>query len=250
MKVSSINKSVIVTGSSGAIGSAIVGQFKDDNFFVVGLDLNPPIDIEPDVFIETDLCQLASDTDYRNNKIAEINKSISSKPLELLVNNAAIQMLDTGTHSDLDNFLIMQSVNALAPLALYMMFKNNLKSSKGSMINIGSIHSTLTKPGFSGYAASKASLRSITRSLAMESMGDIRIFSIEPAAIDTPMLRDGFQDASKLEELKSFHPVGNIGTPQELAEFVSLLFSSKSKFLHGSCIDFSGGILSRLHDPD
>ena len=234
MKVNFINKSVIVTGSSGAIGSALVSQFKDDNFFVVGLDLNPPIDIEPDVFIETDLCQLASDHGYRNNKTAEINKSISGKPLELLVNNAAIQMLDTGTHSDLNNFLIMQSVNALAPLALYMMLKNNLKSSNGSMINIGSIHSILTKPGFAGYAASKASLRSITRSLAMESMGDIRIFSIEPAAIDTPMLRDGFQDSSKLEELKSFHPVGNIGTPQELAEFVSLLFSSRSKFLHGS----------------
>ena len=241
---------VIITGSSGAIGSATVNQFKKNNFFVIGLDQCVPTGVMPDVFINIDLELFASNSEYRENKYIEISVCVSDKSLKLLINNAASQILDAGSYSDLGNFLTMQSINALAPLALYMAFKDSLVNAQGSMINIGSIHSTLTKPGFTGYAASKASLRSITKSLAMESMGDVRVFSVEPAAIDTPMLRTGFQDESKLKDLRSFHPVGDIGTPEELAEFVYLLFSSGSTFIHGSCIDFSGGIAGRLHDPD
>ena len=245
-----MDNAVIITGSSGAIGSAIVNQFKKNNFFVIGLDQCMPTDVTPDVFINIDLGLFTSNSEYRENKYIEISACVSDKSLELLINNAASQILDTGTYSDLDSFLTMQSINALAPLALYIAFKDSLVNAQGSMINIGSIHSTLTKLGFTGYAASKASLRSITKSLAIESMGDVRVFSVEPAAIDTPMLRASFQAESKLKDLKSFHPVGDIGTPEELAELVYLLFSSGSAFLHGSCIDFSGGIAGRLHDPD
>ena len=143
-----------------------------------------------------------------------------------------------------------QAINAASSLLLYRVFFDLLCLNQGTFLNVGSIHSSLTKPGFLSYAASKASLRSLTRSLAIESEGRVRVLSIEPAAIDTEMLRSGFDDKEKLEQLKSYHPIKDIGTTYELAEFILLLVQSEARFLNGSAIDFSGGIASRLHDPD
>jgi len=75
------------------------------------------------------------------------------------------------------------------------------------------------------------------------------VFSIEPAAIDTKMLRDGLKNNADIEILNSYHPVGKIATPEELAKFAYLLYTSSSNFIHGSSFEFNGGIGNRLHDP-
>ena len=118
------------------------------------------------------------------------------------------------------------------------------------MINISSIHAKLTKPGFSFYASSKAGLSMLTKSLALDYGEKFRINCIEPAAIDTKMLRDGFNDNDKIEELKGYHPQNKIGNTNEVAKLALKISMSDIEFLHGSCIDMSGAIASRLHDPD
>ena len=245
-----LNKAAVVTGSSGTIGSSIVDALLKNNFFVVGIDVNPPGLTAPNKFIEVDLSDLIINEDFRGSFIARVHSVLDEYSLEVVIHSAAIQILDDQSMDDVGVFMKSQSINAASSLLLYRGFFDLLCLNRGTFLNVGSIHSTLTKPGFMSYAASKASLRSLTRSLAIESVGRVRVLSIEPAAIDTEMLRSGFNDDEKLELLKSYHPSKDIGTAHELADFILLLVKSEVKFLHGSTIDFSGGIASRLHDPD
>ena len=105
-------------------------------------------------------------------------------------------------------------------------------------------------PDIYHYAMTKAALAAMTRGLALDFEDKIRINCIEPAAVETPMLVDGFKEfPEKMQELKNHHPQKRIATPAEIAELVFQISSSKIQFLHGSCIDMSGGISGRLHDP-
>ena len=245
-----LTRAAIVLGSTGAIGSAIVDLLRKNNFFVLGVDVRLPSIIEPNEFIHVDLNELIMNQDLRSSFLDKAHTLLAGSDLVSVIHSAAVQISDVNDTSDIDAFMTSQSINAASSLFFYRGFFDLLSFKRGTFLNVGSIHSSLTKRGFLSYAASKASLRSLTRSLAIESEGRVRVLSIEPAAIDTEMLRVNFVDKKKFEELKNCHPIKSIGTASELAEFILLLLQSKAKFLHGSTIDFSGGIAGRLHDPD
>jgi len=243
-------KYIIVTGSSGCIGAEVSRVFSLNGYDVIGIDILPATHNfcrHPLVF---DFYQLVNSKKLRESFFKEVNLLIDHHELSGIVHCAGYQEIDAHSVDDVDRFIKHQCINSASSLLMYRLFFNKLNEFNGQFINIGSIHSILTKEGFVSYAASKSSLRSLTRSLSIENRGAFRILSIEPAAINTPMLRFGFSDEEKFNLLKQYHPVGDIGTSEELAKFTYLLFSSDSVFLHGSCIDFSGGIAGRLHDPD
>ena len=126
-----------------------------------------------------------------------------------------------------------------------------LEATKGSIINISSIHATLTKSNFVAYATSKAALSGLTRSMAVDLGSRVRVNAIEPAAIETQMLIAGFNDnPAQLEKLKHCHPAGKIGQVDELAKLAIAIASDGMSFLHGTCVPFDGGIRSRLFDPE
>src|SRR3546814_11034334 len=84
------------------------------------------------------------------------------------------------------------------------------------VLNISSIHARLTKPNFIAYATSKAALSGMTRAMAVELGARVRVNAIEPVAIDTPMLRAGFEgNDAGYEQLRIFHPVKAIGSRSE-----------------------------------
>ena len=142
-------------------------------------------------------------------------------------------------------------MNFFAPLVLSRLFLDELNTSRGTIINIGSIHSSLTKKGFSAYATSKAALRGLTNSMSVELGGNIRVNAVEPAAIDTAMLKQGFKDSfNTIDELSDYHPTGFIGKPQDVSQAVLFLLDPSNKFLNGSIIKVTGGINNCLHDPD
>ena len=140
----------------------------------------------------------------------------------------------------------------MAPFFLVQGLLEELKSSHGHVINVSSIHAKLTKPRFTCYAASKAALEALTRSLAIElSPLGISVNAIAPAAISTEMLKAGFNHApEKLSELERCHPSKNIGTPEDIAAFIHMSTNHSGKFLTGSVIDYNGGIAGVLHDPE
>jgi NAD(P)-dependent dehydrogenase (short-subunit alcohol dehydrogenase family) len=126
---------------------------------------------------------------------------------------------------------------------------NQLEKSQGCIINIGSIHHQLTKPNFISYATSKSALIGLTKALAVDLQGRIRVNAISPAAIETAMLRAGFDnDENALDELRKIHPVQRIGYPSDVAKMALFLASDKSGFIHGANLTLDGGISSVLKD--
>ncbi len=95
-----------------------------------------------------------------------------------------------------------------------------------------------------------AALSGLTRAMAVDLGGRVRVNAICPAAIHTPMLAAGFAERpDALAALHDAHPTGRIGLPEEVAHLARYLIAEAPDFLNGSCLGLDGGIAGRLHDP-
>lgn len=241
---------VIVTGSNGTIGQSIVKKFSSNKYQIIGIDRHKKSKIKIDHYFSFDLEYFSKNTKKSNSLMAELRSLIPKNKLHVLVNNAAIQKNSSLKKVTLDEWEKTFAVNVTAPLFLSKKIIDKIHK-KGSIINIGSIHSKLTKTGFLSYSVSKASLNALTRSMALELGNKIRVNAVEPAAVNTKMLKKGFGKNYnlKLSSLKNCHPVQDIGDPAEIAELVYSISSENMPFLNGSIISIDGGISSRLFDP-
>lgn len=243
------NQAVIVTGSNGGIGTAICAHLREQGYFVLGIDIN---DDKND--LSAYICLNLKDLSKPNFDMEGFEKKLSdllgSHQLIGLVNNAAVQILG-GIDISLADFQRTMEVNLYAPFVLSQLLFEYLKINNGSIVNIGSIHSKLTKKRFVAYATSKSALEGLTKSLAVDCGEHIRVNAIAPAAINTEMLLDGFDnDMQKVKSLAELHPVQAIGGVEEVALAVSFLLDDKNKFLNGSVLSLDGGISSKLNDFD
>lgn len=83
--------------------------------------------------------------------------------------------------------------------------------------------------------------------MAVDFGARVRVNAIEPAAIDTGMLRASFErHESDFRQLAACHPQGRLGSPEEVASLVYSVAAGEFRFLHGASIDLSGGIAARM----
>ncbi len=241
----------IVTGAAGGIGQALVSVFAAAGYAVIGIDSAPQPPAAVGVHrVQADLGRFVADSAYAGEVIAEVRALLRGGGVHALVNNAAVQRLGGLAGLTREDWAQTLHVNLLAPFLLTQAFLPELEAVGGSVVNISSIHARLTKPDFVAYATSKAALSGLTRALAVDVGGRIRVNAIEPAAVSTPMLRAGFEGRpAAFEQLETCHPQGRIGTPQEVASLALALTDGHLRFLHGACIGMDGGIANRLHDP-
>jgi NAD(P)-dependent dehydrogenase (short-subunit alcohol dehydrogenase family) len=123
-----------------------------------------------------------------------------------------------------------------------------LKSGGGSIINTSSVQSAVGFGGWSGYAASKGGINSLTRQAAVEYAAQgIRVNAILPGTILTPMnerILATSPDAARIEaDWLNMHPVGRLGQPSEVAALVVFLASDESSFITGELIRVDGGLV-------
>lgn len=242
-------KSVLVTGSNGGIGSAICKALKQKGYLVIGTDRQKDNN-NLDGFVQFDIRDLVLSETKREEFYKLVNTHIKSSSLFALINNAAVQLLAGLEELYIEDFKETIDTNLTAPLCLSKMFYSELKNNKGSIVNIGSIHSKLTKPSFISYATSKSALLGLTQSLAVDCGEYIRVNAIQPAATATEMLLDGFKNSPEaFVALKAYHPTNSIAAPSEIGEAVTFIISECCQFLNGSVLDINGGIGARLHDP-
>ena len=122
-----------------------------------------------------------------------------------------------------------------------------LERGGGAIVNISST------AGFRGYAklgpyvASKHAVAGLTKSTALEyAEQGVRILSVHPAAIETPMISRAMADNPDLaESMESMHPLGRVGQPREIADVVVFLCSEGASFMTGSQVVVDGGALSK-----
>ncbi|HEX4935927.1 MAG TPA: SDR family oxidoreductase, partial [Gemmatimonadaceae bacterium] len=90
----------------------------------------------------------------------------------------------------------------------------------------------------------------LTRALAVDLGGRVRVNNISPGAIATPMLEAGFEGrAEARKQLDAVHPLGRVGTPMEVAQAALFLASSAASNITGLDLRVDGGVAARLHDP-
>ena len=243
-------KTILITGSNGAIGQGLCQSFTKNGWRVIGTDLEENSKGNTSAYLAIDLDRLCEDSAYNDQAIKGILCECE-EGLDVLVNNAATQILAPIEDLTFKNWQETLNVNLNSVFILIKELLPKLEKKKGNVVNIASIHATLTKPNFSAYATSKAALVGLTKSLAVELGSRIRVNAICPAAIDTPMLHEGFVDnPDGLKELIKFHPTHSIGVVSDVTSSVLFLTDSSNTFLNGAILDLDGGISRKLHDPE
>jgi NAD(P)-dependent dehydrogenase (short-subunit alcohol dehydrogenase family) len=242
---------VIITGISGGIGNALVNSYHEAGYIIIGTDKKVPKNLKlVDHFFQIDLESLINDDTKAKFFYKSVKYIIKNNGLHALINNAAIQIIKKVDNITINDMKHSLNINCIAPFFLIKCFSKELTKIKGSVVNISSIHSELTKPNFVAYATSKSALTGLTKSLAVEIGSRIRVNAIAPAAIKTEMLMAGFENSkNKFKKLSNYHPVLRIGKPSEISELSLFLTSEKAGFINGSIFQIDGGISKCLHDP-
>ncbi len=246
------SKACLITGAAGGIGRELVREFQDAGFYVIATDqVEQPVNQACGCYLRIDLGRFVEDDAYAQLSIAAIRDALNGRELHALINNAAVQIL--GGIDDIDRQAWRQTmdVNLTAPFLLIKALLPYLEICHGAVVNIGSIHARLTKRNFVAYATSKAALAGLTRALAVDVGARVRVNAIEPAAIETDMLKAGFAGKPELyQQLEMCHPLQRIGQAEEVARLALAIVGGGMNFLNGACIELDGGISARLHDPD
>lgn len=243
-------RTVVITGAAGGIGGVLCEKFHQEGWRVIASDKAQTCTALSHSYVPLDLARMCVDGKYRQERLEILRQEVPNGKLNALINNAATQIVAPFEELDVDAWIETININLLAPAFLTRQLLVELETGCGAVLNVASIHARLTKPRFSAYATSKAGLVGLTRALAVELGGRVRVNAICPAAISTLMLTGGFKkDPSGLTTLATHHPSGCIGTPHDVAEAALYLAGYESPFLTGIILGLDGAVASRLHDP-
>ena len=161
-------------------------------------------------------------------------------PLAVLVNNAGIHRdALTGMMSD-DAFDDVVRTNLYGPFYLMRWgIRRMIRQRSGAIVNVASLSGQMGNAGQINYAASKAALIAMTKTLALEvgSRG-IRVNAVAPGLVETEMV----EGLSQLEEFKSRIPLRRLGRPEEVAGAVAFLCSPDSSYITGHTLSVNGGL--------
>ena len=240
----------LITGAAGGIGRALCQAFEKAGYRVLATDREQPQECNGS-FVAGDLARFWREPEQRTQLVAALRRELAAPRLDVLVNNAALQVVADARSTTAADWNDTLATNLLAPFALIQELLPELEAARGSVVNIGSVHAQLTLPRSVCYATSKAALAGMTRALAVELGDEVRVNCIQPGATDTEMLRSRLlDDEAALQQLARAHPLGRIADPSEIAAAAVFLASPEASFVTGACFDVSGGCTARLHAPD
>jgi NAD(P)-dependent dehydrogenase (short-subunit alcohol dehydrogenase family) len=239
----------LITGAGGGIGMALCTAFRKAGYRVIGCDRRDA-SVDADLFVRFDLRSLVDGTSESRGALERIRADLGTGGLRVLINNAAVQLLGGVSELNARDWQETLETNVVAPCLLARELLPELEAGQGSVINMGSVHATVTKPAFVAYATSKAAVVGLTRAMAVDLGRRVRVNAILPAATATPMLLAGFEGkARELELLGQMHPLERIARPEEVAVVAVFLASEAASFITGAAYAVDGGIGARLHDP-
>ena len=237
----------LVTGAGSGIGEGIALAMSRAGAFVICTDINGEAAIRTAAAIGADAAAFALDvTDRAAVDALAAQVQAAHGPVDTLVNNAGIirrgKIEDENTRADWDATL---AVNLDGVYNMVTGFLAQLKASKGTIINIGSIQSFVALRNSAAYTASKSAIRGLTKALAIElSPQGIRVNAIGPGLIATPLNERARQNPDYMAQFGDRIPIGRIGTPDDIAGPAVFLASDMARYITGITMPVDGGFLS------
>lgn len=228
-----MKKSVVITGSSGLIGSELCRQYLAQDFEVYGLDKKPNPELShPSLqFIK---CDLAEPEDLKS-AVKDF------KRLDVLINNAARTDLTFKKFEDmtLNDWNEGLKVNLTSYFLLSQFLMPLLKSSRGNIINISSTRHIQSEQNTEIYSASKGGIVSLTHAMAVSQKHYVRVNCISPGWIADP------EEKLKKEDHEQ-HLTGRVGRPSDIAKLALFLSSPEAEFITGQDFVIDGGMTKKM----
>jgi len=250
-------KVAIVTGAASGIGRATAAMFGRDGATVVVVDRNRAGGEATAaaichsggkaIFLYADVSR-SSDVE---TIVAESEKQFGG--LDILVNNAAVQIMKTLTETSEEEWDTLHSVNLKGVfLGCKHAIPVMLRKGKGVIINVASVLGFVGDPDLTAYCATKGGIIALTRAAALGygPMG-IRINCICPGDVETDLLTEFFNakpdPAAARKEVTAHYALRRIASPDEIAKCIGFLASDEASFMTGATMTVDGGLTVKCY---
>lgn len=241
-------KVAIITGAANGIGQASAFKFAREGYAVCVIDINPSLSkTEEKIKEEGGEClSCVGDVSDENTMREFIGKIIDTYgKIDVLNNNAGIVVVKPLEDTLFEEFERVAKVNMGGTFVLTKLVLPHMKKQrKGAIVNLGSVSGHVGQTEHAIYGATKGGVIAFTRAIAWEVADyNIRVNSVSPGSVDTPMLRSDIQmEATRLgipyEEVKKEREkeqaFNRWADPSEIAEAIYFLASEKASFVTGS----------------
>lgn len=252
-------KVALISGAARGIGRGIALRFAREGARVGVLDIN------------ADECQAVVNEIEANNGQAvalsadirdegQVNAAVQALQtrfgtIGVLVNNAAVMPSGRLHETSLEDFDRCISVNLRGTYLLSRaVIPGMIEHGSGSVIHMASVTGVLGLPGLAVYSATKGALISLARAMSTDyARLGIRVNSVSPGTIDSPMLHNFLAEQSDPERMRSMfdnmHPIGRVGQIDEVASVFVFLASDDASFVTGSNYTVDGGLSVKGEQP-
>jgi len=237
-------KIALVTGAAGGIGAEIAKRFQEEGASVFVCDTNRELGEKTAadlgaVFIPLDV---SSEESWKAALSAVVERA---GRLDVLVNNAGINVRKNIEEMPMESFDAMMAVNVKGP---FMGIKHSLpimrKGGGGVILNMSSICGLVGhKYTNETYTTTKGALTMLTKSVAVRYAKDnIRCNSVHPSTVETPLVQTMFKDPERKAERLGEVPLGRLASTADVANALVYLASDEASFINGVALPIDGGL--------
>ena len=240
------DKVVVITGAASGIGFATAQLIGSEGAQIILIDWKEENLIEAERKLKAQNIKAWGRTCDVSNQI-QVSSAVKSAietfgKIDVIVNNAGLMVFKPIEEQTTEDWNKVLGVDLLG--TFYFIQQGFLHMKEGSsIVNVSSIHAVETTPLVCSYAAAKAAVVSLTRSAALEGNSKgIRVNTVLPGAIDTPMLWENPNIKSGLEVIKQ----SEVGKAEDIASAIAYLASDEAQFVQGASLRVDGGRLAGL----
>jgi NAD(P)-dependent dehydrogenase (short-subunit alcohol dehydrogenase family) len=241
------DRNVVVTGATGGIGQAIVRTLASSGASVIGLDRTPD---QESVFTESLAgfgagrhLYLAADVSS-SEEVEAVFRRIKEEvgTVDALINCAGVREIASSLDLSAADFQDIVRINLGGTFHTSQSAANLVLVDGGAIVNIASVAGLLGIGSRPAYTASKHAIVGLSRCLARDlAFRGIRVNVVCPGIIRSPLTESYFSDEKFIAELPIFIPLGEAGTPQDVADAVLFLASPRAKYITGVALPVDGG---------